>query len=225
MILFSVAITVTAQFRVLKSIDEIEIAGGPSLVSLYNENITNDIRKPKIGFTVRVGLLYTLSERFSLNTSFLYERKGLKTRYEVWYYDPSIDSTNCQCTTSLGTKENNSNIDYLTLSTIVNFLPEKTNFYVGAGPFLSYLFKIKSYSKNLWDNSISYSGDNDSLKDIDLGISLSLGYKLALKENVFLNFQAMNNYGLLNIGNTSVTKTKTSTNSFSIQLGINYKLQ
>lgn len=207
----------------LKSIDEVEIQMGPGLVSLYNENITKDIRQLKIGYTAKLGLIHSFNKKFSLSTGLLYQRKGLKTKYQVLYYDPSIDVNNCKCTTSLGTIENNSNMDYLTLAPLLRIKPRQTNLFFEVGPFISYLMRSKGYSKHLWDGSMSYWNNANSVKNIDAGFTLSIGYQFLIKEHIYLNLMAIDNYGMINIQNTSISDDVTKTNSLYFLIGIAIK--
>lgn len=204
----------------LKSIDEVEIQMGPGLVSLYNENITKDIRQLKIGYTAKLGLIHSFNKKFSLSTGLLYQRKGLKTKYQVLYYDPSIDVNNCKCTTSLGTTENNSNMDYISLAILLNVKVRETNFYINGGPFVGHLLKAQGERKNLWDNSYEINDIKYLYKKTDFGISLSIGYKFIIKEKTGFYIQIIDNYGLLNITNTKVSQTVTKTSSFSILVGL-----
>jgi hypothetical protein len=216
------AISANAQFRVLKNIDEIEFTMGPSFVSLYNENITDNLRQPKIGYSAKIGLLYSLNENFSVNINFLFQRKGLKTKYEVSYYDPSIDSTNCQCTTSQGFQENNSSLDYLMIAPLMRFFPRKTNLYIDVGPFAGYLLKAKTKTTNLWDHTNYYGNGNDSFKKTDFGIIISFGYRVQIKDGTHLILELTDSIGLLNV---STTSTNTTTNAFSFALGVSHKIK
>lgn len=213
-----------AQIRsLLKNIDEFEIQFGPGLVSLYNENITKDIRQLKIGYTAKLGLVHSFSKVLSLNTEFLYQRKGLKTKYQVSYYDPSIDINNCKCTTSLGIVETYSNLDYLTFAPLLRYNPKRPNINFEIGPFASYLLKSKAYTRHVWDGSINYQNNKDNLKNLDAGFTLSISYQFLIKESINLNIMISDNYGMLNIGNTTIIDVITKTNSLSLLVGIAIK--
>lgn len=228
-ILFGLGMKANAQFYIFKAVDQVELTGGPSLVSLYNDVIDNKatFRQPKIGYTFKVGLIYNINERLSFNPNLAYERKGLKSKYEVSYYDPTIDSTQCQCTTSQGTVLNNSNLDYITFSTLIRFNLKKNQFYLSSGAFVSYL--LKSYAKQefQWNGGVNYTHGKQGNKDIDAGVSFTLGYRIPLAKKRSLVFEITEDLGLLNIANSKYSSTKTTTNTISIRIGLslstNYK--
>lgn len=221
--LITVTISVKGQIHnsLFSTIDEVNITLGPNLATLYNDNITDDIRQPKVGVTAQIGLTYDLNNKFSLSANLLYERKGLKTKFQTSYYDPSKDTNNCMCTTSIGFSENNSNLDYLIFSALIGFEPSNTRLYFGAGPFVGHLFKARTKTTNLWDNSSYYTNGIDSFKRTDFGLTLSIGYTFKLNEKMHFRIQFSDNIGLINISNSSL---KTTTNSFSASLGLTFNV-
>ena len=221
LVLFLLPFSGYAQLNtLLKNVDEVEIQFGPGLVSLYNENITKEIRQLKAGYDAKLGLVHSFSKGFSLNTEFHYQRKGLKAKYEVSYYDPSIDVTNCKCTTSLGIVETNSSLDYLTLAPLLRYNLKRTDLNFQMGPFVSYLLKSRVSSKHVWNGSVDYQNNKDNLKNLDAGVMLSISYQFLIKENTYLNLMISDNYGMLNIGKTAVNDVVTKTNSLYVLVGI-----
>jgi len=208
--------------QVFKSIDKVDLQVGPGFVTLFNENVTKFIRESKIGYSANIGLIHLFNEKISLNTNFSYARKGVRAKYQVSYYDPTIDINNCKCTTSVGTIESNSNIDYLIFSPLIRINLKQEFLYFETGPFISYLLKSNGYTKNLWDGSINYSNTNN-IKDFDSGISLSIGYQFIISDNVYLNVKIIDSYGLLNIVKTSSSDVFTKTNSIYLLAGITFK--
>jgi hypothetical protein len=209
------------QFRLLKSIDDIEFSIGPSIVSLHNKNLS-DIRQPKIGYTIRLNFLEFLDDNIILNTGLYFERKGLKTKYKVSYYDPRIDSSNCMCTTSDGYSKNDVSMNYATLNPQLRILLTKSKFYIDLGFYLSYLLKSNSKTINLWDNTTYYNNNIDQNRKFDFGCSLSLGYRITMNKRV-VNFILSENYGILNITNPDFSSTTTNTNAFSFTISLNLK--
>ena len=173
------------------------------------------------GVTAQIGLTYDLNNKFSLSANLLYERKGLKTKFRTSYYDPSKDTNNCMCTTSIGFSENNSNLDYLIFSALIGFEPSNTHLYFGAGPFVGHLFKARTKTTNLWDNSYYYTNAIDSFRRTDFGLNLSIGYTIKLNEMMHFRIQLSDNIGFINISNSSL---KTTTNSFSASLGLTFNV-
>lgn len=203
-----------------RAIDNIEIQIGTGFVTLYSANVTRDIREAKVGYSAGIGLIHSFNSKFSLNTNLSYSRKGLKTTYQVSYYDRSLDINDCKCTTSVGTKESNSNLDYLILSPLIRINLKQNLPYIETGPFVSYLLKSNGYTKNLWDGTINYSNTNN-IKEFDAGISLSIGYQFMIWDNFSLNAKIIDSYGLLNI--VKAPSDVTNTNSIYLLLGVTLK--
>jgi len=209
--------------QIFSNVDEVQFTAGPSIVSLYNENISSDQRQLKIGYTVRGALIYNLNKKISLGFNFMFERKGLKTKLQASYYDESIDSLNCLCTTSEGYIENNSHRDYLTFSITPRYFIIK-GLYTSVGPYISYLLKVQVFRTNLWDGTKSYRTGSQTSKNYDLGVHFGLGYYIPISDRLSITSEVSNTFGLLNTGDTRVTSTETTTNSLSLQIGLNLKL-
>lgn len=204
------------------NIDEINVTLGPNLSSLYNDNITNEIRQPKIGYTAQLGLSRAIGDKFSFRVNFLYERKGLKTKIQGSYYDATKDSTNCSCTTSIGFIVNETNLDYIILMPSIRFNPPNKKIYFDVGLFAGHLVKAKAKTTKLWDNTHYYTNAIDSFKKTDFGISISLGYKIIIRESTYLNIQLMDNWGILDSTSSDVI---TRTNALSFLIGLNFKIK
>ena len=184
--------------RVIKHIDELEISAGPSSVTLYNKWINSDNRELKVAYTLRLASTFNINDRLSFISALYFERKGYKIEYQTWYYDPSIDFDNCKCTTSPGKVEMDTNIDYITFSPHIRLKLLSNRLHFSAGPYVSYLTKYSHQRTNKWDGVTNNSRDHN-LKNYDLGLSLSIGYKLELSDRYTLDFILLDNLGLLNI--------------------------
>lgn len=212
--------------RFRHKLSAIEISAGSGLVSLYGTNISqnNGIRRlPKLGYSARIGLLYPITSSISIDTGLLFERKGIRTDLETTYYDADKDINNCECTLSIGTIETNSNIDYLTLSGNTQFDIANTSIKIEAGPYISYLLRAQSISQHSWDNVVSYTTGNQTIKDYDMGISIGLSYQISINKKLLV-LRLIDRYGLVNISNASVDKGITRTNALSFMIGFKYKL-
>ena len=192
-----------------------EFSLGPSLVALNGETIRKDIRQPKISYASKIALLFNLKNAISLNAKLLFERKGMRTRYDVWYYNPNIDSTGCSCTTSPGTTENNLNLNYITLAPNLRFHIPQSNFYLEAGPYASYLLKANATRKNSWDGGRIHHYNINTIKRFDAGISLSVGYKVQVTQKLAIMLEATDNFGLLNIKNSGIANLTVTTNALA----------
>lgn len=197
---------------------EIFLSIGPNYSSLYNKYITSDLRKTKIGTTVQLGIRYFLNKKFDLSIAFLYERKGLRSNSLVSYYDPTIDSLNCLCTTSSGFLERNTSIDYLIFAPQIKYNVVSDKFQVGLGSFFSQIMKARTDSRSLWNNN-SYSANSiNTFKPNDIGISLSIDYRFSV-DKFYFGLGVLNNLGLYNIDKTgSQTKSNSSSLNFKIYL-------
>lgn len=207
--------------RLLKAMDEAELLIGPSWVTASNEFIDNKtvFRKLKISHSARLNLLYTINNTFSFNAGISYEKKGGKTKANVSYYDPTIDSTNCLCTTSKGWLVSDFNLGYLTFSPGLRYSPNsKINFYIG--PFISYLLGTNSRTTYLWNKSVSSTNNSKDYKKIDGGVAVSVSLKSfkIMGHNTILSLTE--NYGVINIINTENVNGKVFTNSVVFQIGV-----
>jgi hypothetical protein len=210
--------------RVIKHIDELEISAGPSSVTLLNKWINSDNRELKVAYTLRLASTFNINDRLSFISTLYFERKGYKIEYQTWYNDSSIDFDNCMCTESLGKVEMDTNIDYITFSPQIRLKLLSNRLHFSTGPYVSYLTKYLHRRTDKWDGATYVSKDHN-FKNYDLGLSLSIGYKIELSDTYTLDLILMDNLGLLNIEEMYKNETVTKTNSLSFQVGINYKLK
>jgi Outer membrane protein beta-barrel domain len=175
----SFPIAAQAQFRsILKSIDEVEVVSGPSLISLHGSSSLDEGKKSKIGYVVGIGSYWHLNGRFSLATKFTFERKGINHFFQGKYFDHKTQQL------EKGEVISKLNFDYLSLPiTIRYFLDSKKSFYAEAEAYASYLLKCRSISDYSWQQANGYSDMKDRYYDVDGGILLRLGYKFWITDN------------------------------------------
>jgi len=204
-------------FQFLKKADHIEISGGPSLATLrMNDKIEQMKLVPKIGYAAKLDFDFYINKLISVNTTFFYERKGYKRKSVGYYYDPTKDSTNCKCTTSLGQSEVNSSRDYLEFSLAPKFKIAR-NFYVKSGIYFGYLLAIITVEKYSWTNSNQYRGISPDLRRIDAGVTISLNYNIKIGDTNTIAISLNEVYGLMDIAKS--TSSGNRTNSISLQIG------
>lgn len=209
---------------IVKSIDEVEFSVGPSYVTLHNKSLSNRNRETKISPVIKLGGVYHLTKRTSLLINFSYERKGFKQESQVFFYDPSIDVTNCKCTLSTepGILKTNLNLDYLVFSPQARVAIHK-NVFIEAGLFVGTLVKAQIKSHRLWDGVRTTFDASINVKDVDIGQSTSVMFFKKFSERTIFFIKATNSLGLIDIDNPQQA-SKTHTNSFSITTGINLPL-
>lgn len=195
-------ISAQAQLRpLIKAIDEVEVFAGPSLVSLRG-NSWEANKVTKIGFSAGVGLNFHLRNRFSIGTNFLFERKGVKHRYEIFYYDP---------TERIGKVESNFNFDYITFAPLIRrSIGRKDKFYTEFGPFAAYIVKGQQIVNREYNNTRQVNERIDFYKRSDWGLKFGTGTTIQLCEKSMLNIRLQYNLGLLNIQKepTDITKNR-----------------
>lgn len=218
--LIIIAATISnAQVRTnLLNPDKIFLSTGINSSSFYNSYITSELRKTKIGVTLQLGAVYSLTKNFDFGLNFLFERKGVRSRYEVSYYDPSIDSTNCQCTTSQGLTERNTSANYLIFTPQLKYKLAKNKILIGVGPYLGKIVKAKTTTTNFWDNSNYSANALDTFRKFDFGVSIVFEYNFLFHDSVY-GFSILNNLGLDNINRTG-NRTTTNTTSFNLIFNI-----
>ncbi len=175
-----------------KFLPEIEFFGEPSFLFPRIDSAYWGINyEKKTGYMVGVGLLLPVTNFFDIGIRFAHQRKGLKGSF-----GPS---------SSKNGEIFDINNDYSTISILPQFLIGKKNkLSIGLGGYFSYLIRSKI-------NLIRIEGDpspdqlrlqTDQFNRFDAGFSCSIGYRMPLRQNMFLNIQLLNNYGMRNILNS-----------------------
>jgi Outer membrane protein beta-barrel domain len=215
-IFLSLAITAQAQFRsILKSIDELEVIGGPGLVSLHGSSSLEEYKKSKIGYIVGIGSYWNIKKRFSGAMKFIFERKGINTLIQGKYFDHTTQQL------ENGEAEYKLNFDYLSLPiTIRYFLDSKKLFYAEAGVYASYLLKCRIEVEYSWQQAHDYSDMTDRYYDFDGGITLALGYKFKVTDNASIGFWMSTNYGLFNVGRQQLNPIADNVRHKTLSIGV-----
>lgn len=189
---------------------DIQIEGGPSLISINGLMIGIGSKPTLNGFTGGMYLNYNINKLISIKSGIAYERKGYR------------DSFNATTATgqSAGVYETGNNLDYLIVPLLIraNF-GNKIRFFVNGGPYLGYLAN-QQFVLNL-PNSPKTTGVNFTEKKIDLGISGGIGFSYPLNELLSISVEARNNLALINLFDGK----KINNNSTNFILGITYHLK
>lgn len=198
--IFCAGRTVQAQLRpLIKAIDEVEVIAGPSLVSLRG-NSWEANKVTKIGFSAGVGLQFLRKNNFSIGSNFLFERKGVKHRYETFYYDPNE---------KVGNVESIFHFDYITFSPLIRYFPgRKTRFYTEFSPFAAYIIKAQQIINREYNNTRQINERIDFYKRGDWGFKFGTGMTVPLCEKSSLNICLQYNLGLLSIQKDATDRTE-----------------
>lgn len=198
-----------------KTISQIELIAGPSIIYIRGNEYLRDVREAKIGFSGGVGLTHTTKTRFEVNMSFLYENKGSKSEFTYQNTDfnpPAIEEAKLNYT-----------LNYFTYCLLPRYKIYKENTLIGCGPYFSYLTSLRQQSKiyrdgNLVANSNTRPDPDLTNKRWDIGISFMVGHKFSFKKINNL-LQIKYNLGLTDIQLTSGTQPIYN-NTISIHYGI-----
>lgn len=192
-----VASTAHAQFRLFNGIDEIEIAGGVSLVWLEDVKYEN-YNVSKIGYFGGVGLGWQICDKLDIDIKFQFQRKGINRLYDVRYFNEVTQDFQD------GEIYESWNFNYFTISLPVSYyLDNKRKFYVGLGPFLSKLRKLQIETQYRYNGTHEVSSGLSNFKDIDFGVTVLLGHNLQLSGFLDINLGLFFDIGLIDISNYS----------------------
>lgn len=167
---------------------------GPSLSNLRGD--VPDISDPIVTLYFAATFEYRFSEHFSFKSGLGIEKKGNEynnTIDEPYMYSPLI----------------NNEISMLTIPLLLKYSTAgKFQFYVNAGPFLSYLTK----------------GTGEKVSSLDYGITSGVGFNYKFsKNNIYIEMR--NSYGLANIYDSDLgIDGKLKTNAFYLVVGYSHQL-
>lgn len=216
-VLILIVINLQAQFRLLKSINEVEILAGPSLVSLSGK-FWEEGQVNKVGFSTGFGLDFKISRTFSFSPKILFELKGAGRVNETLYYD-SLTSTY-----KAGKIESSTDFYFFSLPLLVRYkFGQKIRFYIEGGGYLSYLVKQQYKSHSLFNGKKVEINGIDDWERCDFGWSIKASMCKDISSNKSLALSVLNSSGL-----NQLQKEKTSdtfTRSTSLLISIIFKLK
>lgn len=191
------------------------IEGGPSLVSLWGNEMLRKNHKPGMSFSSGLFFQYNISKLISLRTNISFERKGSKQTIGI-----TDENGN-----SLGNGVFRTNMDYLTIPLLVRATAgEKLKYFINAGPYFGYLLEQTVVLKT--DNFPKMTlGDDMQIIAHDLGLTTGLGVSIPLKTTFSLSFELRNNLGLINLSEVPVYREgsiKTNSTNFLFAFAYNF---
>ena len=187
----------------------------PSVTSIRGNSM---IDKYDNRFVISPGLTfdYHITQNLSFNSGLAFERKGAKTEILL------TDITGVP----IGNHEVKFNYDYLTLPLMATYNTNgKVRFYIGGGTFLGFLISQKFVFRAIEGSSKETEDNTDNTKRIDIGLSLITGVNIPMTDNLTLDLGLRDYLGLINTSKvTTLNDGSIKTNSFSIVLGLKYKI-
>jgi opacity protein-like surface antigen len=163
-----------------------------------------------------ISLNYCMTSQFLLETGFAFARKGAKT--ELIFTDFTG--------TPIGNVKVKMNFDYLCLPLLVSFSTNgRMKFYASGGGYFGYLISQKNKYELPQDLSEPTDDTAESIKKIDIGLSLGVGLNYPIGDRIALRLGLNDNLGLLNISKLILyDNDPIRTNSFGLAIGLKYRI-
>jgi hypothetical protein len=194
---------------------KLSLIAGPSLLSVRENELYSQYGVPKIGFSGGMGIIKGITPRTNIQGKLLFEQKGFKTTKK--------DTLNSANGPIIGDLINNYHFNYLTYSLASQFLMgKKKAVSLGFGLYYSRLLKARWQIIYTPLNSNSSGDIMGAYYKHDYGISVNLGYSLAVTKKFMMDFQLTENYGLKQIG-VGVPGYQQKNNSLVFTLGLRKK--
>jgi len=175
-----------------------------------------------LDYLVGISLKYQLNDKFSLLGNINYENNTVFYDQIVRYdengnlviYGCTFDNPNCAPTFKISTK-----FQYLTLPILIryNFDEFFNDFFINGGVFISYLIDTSNYIDGE-KNDLDF---NSLFKRFNSGLSMGIGYQIEINAKIKLNLELRDNFGLINISNTTLIGSSIKSNSINLIANIN----
>lgn len=198
----------------LLNIDKVEVILGATSTTFVG-NDWNNYNKIKIGYSLGVGVGWSISKKSSINLRCLVERKGIKFSSEVYYYDDAMQQQK-------GTSSQITNLNYLSFPLTFQYQIGQTankDFMIDGGPYFSYLYKAQAISKDSWRPKEVYNRIND-FKNIDYGLALWIAYCFNLKNDFSIKPWCSATFGIPSIGKESGSTGFLNARNQSFAIGV-----
>lgn len=187
---------------------------GPSLGSLRGNRLI-DASEALIGTTGALALEYRITERWSMHGAVGHQRKGCLSTLTLTDLNGTV----------VRTTRGSHKLDYITIPLLLRAsFGERSRLFAGAGVYAGYLIK-GTKAIDAWGNP-PYADVTGELTTLDLGLSASLGWSIALGEKLALQAEVRYDHGLSNISDLPVmddgaiyTRTIAPTLGCSYQFG------
>lgn len=197
---------------------ELGIEGGPSLIDMWGNMVIDVTGEMAVGFAGGISIQKNINEHISLRTSVLFERKGFAYDGERWSdagHPPDVEEEVGQL-----------HLNYLVMPLLVRVTAGKSfRWYANGGVYLGYLVESYNVVEPMSKNQGTSVEDVDGHSDIDIGLAIGAGIKIAMTDRLLLSFEVRENLGLHNISEYAVRDDgAVRTNSTNLLLGITVPL-
>lgn len=182
-------------------------------------------KNQKLGFNAGVFVNLPLSEKFALQPEVLYNQMGAKSVIS----DVEVTTGS---TTVRTRQDYSTTLNYVSVPVMLQMKPAD-NFYVEAGPEVSYFVDGKNKGEQIVSTttsgststqtlSASESIDKDNIKKFNLGFGVGLGYYFT--RNLGINARYVNSLTHIYNNSDAATDAQKNVNTNRVfQLGLNYK--
>lgn len=182
---------------------KIGVDGGPSLVTLFGNPISEKAEKGTIGGNAGIYFNYKFqpvvhpdsTTKGTVHTSFqlgvYYDRRG------AFNTPSSLASAGFLP----GKKSHYTNFDYLTIPILAHFMVGRGNrvkVYQTIGPYFSILLNEETRVVHE-DSGTTFRNETANYHPIDIGIALSFGLEIPIQQQIFITAEARQYLGLFNI--------------------------
>lgn len=192
------------------------INAGPNHNTLRGDSFAERFEN-NFGYFAGLSLEFEISENISVLTNINYENKSYKSEFEGFG-----QTWNDTFTVKEKTKFSTLNIPLL----VKYKFGFENEFFVNGGVFYNHFFNITNEMINTETNEdISNLDFNELFKDKDYGLSLGVGMTFRLSEISLLNVEVRDDFGLNDIGDTSLGGiSKSFTNTIKLILNWSFKI-
>ena len=204
--------TSTGQIRsAISSLHEIEIFAGASSVTFTGLGFP-EFNQSKIGFTGGIGGNWQVSHAVLVSAKLQYERRGVRRSYETHYFDDASQEM-------IGTREETTNLDYLSLPLSARVLLTRKLFLDG-GVYLSYLWAAQNLTNLSWKGTDTYNAI-DYYTPFDFGLRFGIGYRVSINTSSdFLVWASCEN-GLVDVSTQTSSVYETARN-LAVTIGVSF---
>ena len=183
------------------------LMAGSSHLSVRENESYNQYGAYKIGFSVGIGTVQSLTSHLQLQERVLFEQKGYKT-------SEPVSGTNG------GKSIRSHSFNYLTFTVAPQYLfGNRKHMSIGLGCYLGMLMKVKVKTIYTPLNLHSSSLATDGYPRVDYGITLNISYSVPLSKKILIDLNLIENYGLRELGKSS-TIGFLKMNSMVLMVGI-----
>jgi hypothetical protein len=208
--------------KALSIIDEVEIFGGVSSLSIRGSDEVGEGRQSMFRLNGGINFKYNFNDQIGLLSGLDYSLKGGRQIIDVIYYDEMSN------TEKTGQNEYINEYRYLILPLFIRYkFLKKRLLFVEVGGYYGFLRRANTTLTLLYSGYTHTSNDTESYERSDFGILGGLGLNLPIRNKLSVLLKITTNMGLADISNLDpqmFTHDVIKTNSSSFLAGINLKL-